>query len=169
MWNVSIDISNISGLRFQYELADTYLASSSSTGQGSGVWPGKAWRAQSDWILKIRKRISGHLSMATYHDTAGRERPMLGANIGHLTHLKTNLKRKEKLCFLHQNPNCCFTSSATSLLTHSSSGSPGSINPAMQEYIPAQKNYMIHLQCPAFDVVDIEVGEGGYRGGSEAV
>ena len=75
-----------------------------------------------------------HLSMATNHDTAGREGPMLGANVGDLTHLKANLKQKSYFAFQIIVVQC--TSSATSLLTHSSSGSPGSIKPAMQEYIP---------------------------------
>ena len=83
-----------------------------------------------------------HLSMATNHDTAGREGPMLGANVGDLTHLKANLRQKSYFASQIIVVQC--TSSATSLLTHSSSGSPGSIKPAMQEYIPAQ-NYMKHL------------------------
>ena len=84
-----------------------------------------------------QERRVAHLSMAADHNAAGRERPMLGANIGDVTHLETNLRRK--LCFDIQIFCCTGTSSATSLLTHSSSGSPGSIKPAMQEYIPVQK------------------------------
>ena len=32
-----------------------------------------------------------HLSMAADHNAAGRERPMLGANVGDLTHLEPDL------------------------------------------------------------------------------
>ena len=103
---------NISFLKARAEWFYAYLASSSSTGQGSGVCPGNAWR-NGKWnervglatdhdavflfhLLKFLM-LYPYLCVAADHDAASRERPMLRPNVGHLAHLQANLQEQKIL------------------------------------------------------------------------